>query len=75
MNPSLLSVHESLDFAYCKHYQYFILSPKYRLLHAYSHICPNIISRFHICPEVSAKGRYGPSDDIRADRADMGIGM
>ena len=29
----------------------------------------------HICPEVSAKGRYGPSDDIRADRADMGIGM
>jgi hypothetical protein len=30
---------------------------------------------FHICPEVSAKGRYGPSDDIRADRADMGMGM
>jgi hypothetical protein len=29
----------------------------------------------HICPEVSAKGRYGPGDDIRADRADMGIGM
>jgi hypothetical protein len=29
----------------------------------------------HICPEVSAKGRYGPGDDIRADRVDMGIGM
>jgi hypothetical protein len=25
--------------------------------------------------EVSANGRYGPRDDIRADRADMGIGM
>ena len=29
----------------------------------------------HICPEVSAKGRYGPRDDIMEDRADMGIGM
>jgi hypothetical protein len=75
MNPSLLSVHESHDFAYCKHYQYFILSSKYRLLHAYSHICPDIISRLYMCPEVSATGRYGSRDDVRADRADMGIGM
>jgi hypothetical protein len=27
----------------------------------------------HICPEVSAKGRYGPRDDIRADRASVQI--
>jgi hypothetical protein len=25
----------------------------------------------HIFPDVSAKGRYGPRDDIRADGADM----
>jgi hypothetical protein len=32
-----------------------------------------ILSRdSHICPEVSAKGRYGPRDDIRED---MAIGM
>ena len=63
MNPSRLSVHESHDFAYCKHYQYFILSPKYRLLHAY-----------HLETPISAP-RCQPIVDIRADRADMGIGM
>ena len=53
----LLSVHESHDFAYCKHYQYLILSPKYRLLHVYSHICPDIISRLPYLPRGVSQGQ------------------
>jgi hypothetical protein len=53
----LLSFHESHDFAYCKHYQYFILSPKYRLLHAYSNICPDIISRLPYLPRGVSQGQ------------------
>ena len=77
MNPSVLSVHESHDFAYCKHYQYFILSPKYRLLHAYSHICPDIISRLPYLPrgvsqgqiwaEGWYQGRYGNRHVIKSE--------
>ena len=73
----LLSVHESHDFAYCKHYQYFILSPKYRLLHAYSHICPDIISRLPYLPrgvsqgqiwaEGWYQGRYGNRHVIKSE--------
>ena len=76
----LLSVHESHDFAYCKHYQYFILSPKYRLLHAYSHICLDIISRLPYLPRgvsqgqiwvegwyQGRKGRYGNRHVIKSE--------
>jgi hypothetical protein len=67
MNPMTLHIANITSNLFCHlNIDYYMLIP----------ISALISSRdFHICPEVSAKGRYGPSDDIRADRADMGMGM
>ena len=71
----LLSVHESHDFAYCKHYQYFILSPKYRLLHAFSHICPDIISRLQYLPRCVSQGQIWAEGWYQGRWGRHGIGM
>jgi hypothetical protein len=67
MNPMTLHIANITSILFCHlNIDYYMLIP-----------IPVLISSrdSHICPEVSAKGRYGPGDDIRADRVDMGIGM
>jgi hypothetical protein len=67
MNPMTLHIANITSISFCHlNIDYYMPIP----------ISALISSRdSHICPEVSAKDRYGPRDDIRAERADMGIDM